>query len=237
MLEFIMSIFAYVFILFGYISTTNLYPEPLSKSEEEYLLKKKLEKDLNARKKLIEHNLRLVAHIAKKYSSNMQENEEYISIGTIGLIKGIDSFSPDKGFKLSTYISKCAENEILMHLRNNKKIQNDVSINSVIGVDKDGNDMELIDTIETKELDQVEQIYNKMMKSQVIKYINEKLDKRERDIIYMRYGILGSKEMTQQEVADKLKISRSYVLSTFKNTYHEKLINKGILNSTNYKKQ
>ena len=211
MLEFLLGIFAYAFILFGYISTNNLYPEPLSKSEEEYLLKKCLDKDKEARKKLIEHNLRLVAHVAKKYSSNMQENEEYISIGTIGLIKGIDSFVPDKGFKLSTYISKCVENEILMHLRNTKKNQNDISINSIIGVDKDGNDMELIDIIESKGEDQVENIYNNILTKQTIKYIDSNLEEREKKIIYMRYGLINGKEMTQQEVADKLNISRSYV--------------------------
>lgn len=211
MLEFLLGIFAYAFILFGYISINNLYPEPLSKSEEEYLLKKCLDKDKEARKKLIEHNLRLVAHVAKKYSSNMQENEEYISIGTIGLIKGIDSFVPDKGFKLSTYISKCVENEILMHLRNTKKNQNDISINSIIGVDKDGNDMELIDIIESKGEDQVENIYNNILTKQIIKYIDSNLEEREKKIIYMRYGLINGKEMTQQEVADKLNISRSYV--------------------------
>lgn len=122
LLEFLSNILSYVFFLFGYISNNNLFPEPLSKSEEEYLLKKHFAGDKEAKNKLIEHNLRLVAHIAKKYALSNQENEEYISVGTIGLIKGINSFSSDKGFKLSTYISKCIENEILMNLRNNKKI-------------------------------------------------------------------------------------------------------------------
>ena len=121
LMNFLSNIFSYVFLLFGYISQENLYPEPLSKSEEQYLLKKYYAGDRKARNKLIEHNLRLVAHIAKKYSSNQQDNEEYISIGTIGLIKGIDSFSEEKGFKLSTYCSRCVENEILMQIRSNKK--------------------------------------------------------------------------------------------------------------------
>ena len=109
-LELLANMLSYVFMLFGYISSENLFPEPLSKSEEQYLLKKHFAGDKGARHKLIEHNLRLVAHIAKKYASNNQDNEEYISIGTIGLIKGIDSFSEDKGFKLSTYCSRCVEN-------------------------------------------------------------------------------------------------------------------------------
>jgi len=210
-LEFIANIFSYVFLLFGYISSENLFPEALSKSEEQYLLKKYFSGDKEARKKLIEHNLRLVAHIAKKYSSNPQDNEEYISIGTIGLIKGIDSFSEDKGFKLSTYCSRCIENEILMHLRSSKKTSGDVSINSVIGTDKDGNDMELVDIIEDQIIDPIDNIYNKVITKEMLKYINENLSDRERKVIQMRYGLNGDEEKTQQEVADELKISRSYV--------------------------
>lgn len=210
-LEFFANIISYVFMLFGYISSENLFPEPLSKSEELYLLKKHFEGDKNSRDKLIEHNLRLVAHIAKKYAANSQDNEEYISIGTIGLIKGIDSFSEDKGFRLSTYCSRCVENEILMHLRSNKKTSSDVSMNSVIGTDKDGNDMELIDIIEQEGTDPIDNIYNKVVTKEMLKYINEKLTDREKKIIYMRYGLGGENEKTQQEVADALNISRSYV--------------------------
>ena len=210
-LEMLSNILSYVFLLFGYISSDNLFPEPLSKSEEEYLLKKHFSGDKNARHRLIEHNLRLVAHIAKKYASNTQDNEEYISIGTIGLIKGIDSFSEDKGFKLSTYCSRCVENEILMHLRSNKKISGDVSMNSVIGTDKDGNDMELIDIIEQEGVDPIDNIYNKVVTKEMLKYIKEELSDRERKVIQMRYGLNGEEERTQQEVADMLNISRSYV--------------------------
>jgi len=210
-LEIISNILSYVFMLFGYISSDNLFPEPLSKSEEQYLLKKHFAGDRQARDKLIEHNLRLVAHIAKKYAANMQDNEEYISIGTIGLIKGIDSFSEDKGFKLSTYCSRCVENEILMHLRSSKKTSVDVSMNSVIGTDKDGNDMELIDIIEQEGIDPIDNIYNKVVTKEIIKYINEKLTDREKRVIHMRYGLGGEEEKTQQEVADILNISRSYV--------------------------
>ena len=210
-LEMLSNILSYVFLLFGYISSENLFPEPLSKSEEEYLLKKHFNGDKKARNKLIEHNLRLVAHIAKKYASNTQDNEEYISIGTIGLIKGIDSFSEDKGFKLSTYCSRCVENEILMHLRSSKKTNGDVSMNSVIGTDKDGNDMELIDIIEQEGVDPIDNIYNKVVTKEMLKYIKEELSERERKVIQMRYGLNGEPERTQQEVADTLNISRSYV--------------------------
>lgn len=210
-LSFLSNIFAYIFFMFGYISSAKLFPEALSKSEEEYLLKKYFEGDKNAKDKLIEHNLRLVAYISKKYAKNVQENEEYISIGTIGLIKGINSFSPDKGYKLSTYISKCIENEILMTIRTAKKTLGDVSINSSIGMDKEGNDMNLIDVLESLDTDPVEDIYNKVMTKQVLEYIEKNLPKREKEIIRMRYGMGGTYVKTQQEVADIMGISRSYV--------------------------
>lgn len=211
LLDFLAGILSYVFFLFGYISNNNLFPEPLSKSEEEYLLKKHFAGDKEAKNKLIEHNLRLVAHIAKKYASSNQENEEYISIGTIGLIKGINSFSSDKGFKLSTYISKCIENEILMNLRNNKKNLGNTSINNIIGTDKDGNDMELIEIMEDTSLDLVDSIYNKQMTKETLDFINNNLNDREKKVMYMRYGLYDNDEKTQQEVADILHISRSYV--------------------------
>lgn len=209
--SFLSNIFSYIFFLFGYISSSNLFPEPLSKSEEDYLLKKFFEGDKDAKNKLIEHNLRLVAHIAKKYAANTQDNEEYISIGTIGLIKGINSFSENKGFKLSTYCSRCIENEILMHLRSAKKTASDISINNVIGTDKDGNDMELVDILESCDTDPVEDIYNQVITKQILEYIDSKLPERERQIICMRYGLYGMEAKTQQEVADILGISRSYV--------------------------
>ncbi len=211
MLSFLSSIFSYVAFLFGYISNSNLFPEPLSKSEEEFLLKKYFNGDKDAKNKLIEHNLRLVAHIAKKYSNTSQDNEEYISIGTIGLIKGINSFSEKKGYKLSTYISKCIENEILMHMRSTKKTQGDVSMNNIIGTDKDGNDMELMDILENDDKDPIDSIYNKIMTKQVLEYIDNKLPKREKEIMYDRYGLYGRKIKTQQEVANDMGISRSYV--------------------------
>ena len=123
LLTFLSNILSHVFFLFGYISNNNLFPEPLSKTEEEFYLRKYFEGDKAARDKLIEHNLRLVAHIAKKYANSEQELEDLISIGTIGLIKAIDSFKSDKGYKISTYASKCVDNEILMHIRATKKIK------------------------------------------------------------------------------------------------------------------
>lgn len=211
MLNFLTNILSYIFCLFGYISSNNLFPEPLSKSEEEYYLKKYFAGDREAKNKLIEHNLRLVAHIAKRYASNEQELEELISIGTIGLIKAINSFSADKGFKISTYASKCVENEILMSIRSNKKIKSEVSMNTIIGTDKDGNDMELLETLESGNEDTIDTIYNKIISEEVKKYIDTKLPERERYIMKLRYGIGGEKMKTQQQIADKLGISRSYV--------------------------
>lgn len=159
-----------------------MFPEPLSKTEEEFYLRKYFAGDKNARDKLIEHNLRLVAHIAKRYSNSEQELEDLISIGIVGLIKAIDSFSAEKGFKISTYASKCVENEILMHIRATKKIKSEVSMNTIIGTDKDGNDMELVDTLDSESKDAIDTIYNKIMSEQVIKFINSKLTK-ERNIL------------------------------------------------------
>ena len=136
----ILNIISSFFGLFGYISQDKLYPEPLSKTQEEYYLRRYFSGDKEARNVLIEHNLRLVVHIAKKYTNNEQELEDYTSIGIIGLIKAIDSFKENKGYKISTYASRCIENEILMHIRVTKKQKAEVSINQVIGTDKDGNE-------------------------------------------------------------------------------------------------
>ncbi len=211
MLSFLSNILSYIFCLFGYISSNNLFPEPLSKSEEEYYLRKYFNGDKEAKNKLIEHNLRLVAHIAKRYASNEQELEELISIGTIGLIKAINSFSSDKGYKISTYASKCVENEILMNIRATKKQKAEISMNTIIGTDKDGNDMELLETLDSEEKDTIDTIYNKIISEEVIQYIDTKLPERERYIMKLRYGLDGNKMKTQQQIADELGISRSYV--------------------------
>ena len=209
--SFILEIVSKFFGLFGYISNDKLYPEPLSKTEEEYYLRKYFNGDKEARDKLIEHNLRLVVHIAKKYTINEQELEDFTSIGTIGLIKAIDSFKDNKGFKISTYASRCIENEILMYIRTSKKQKAEISMNQVIGTDKDGNDMELIDTLVLKEKDAVDDIHDKTVLKQVLDFIDKKLNKREKYIMNKRYGLDGSNSMTQQELADELGISRSYV--------------------------
>lgn len=209
--SFLENILSYIFCLFGYISNSNLFKEPLSKTEEEYYLRRYFEGNKEAKNILIEHNLRLVAHIAKKYAKNEQEMEEYISIGTIGLIKAINSFKENKGFKISTYASKCIENEILMNIRSSKKINLEVSLNTVIGTDKDGNDMELADTIDEGSKPAIDTIYNKALVEQVIKYILTELPEREKYIMSSRYGLDGKKYKTQQEIADELCISRSYV--------------------------
>ena len=209
--SFILEIVSKFFGLLGYISNDKLYPEPLSKTEEEYYLRQYFNGDKEARDKLIEHNLRLVVHIAKKYTTNEQELEDFTSIGTIGLIKAIDSFKDNKGFKISTYASRCIENEILMFFRTSKKQKAEISMNQVIGTDKDGNDMELIDTLVLKEKDAVDDIHDKTVLKQVLDFIDKKLNKREKYIMNKRYGIDGSNSMTQQELADELGISRSYV--------------------------
>ena len=224
--SFILEIISKFFALFGYISNDKLYPEPLSKTEEEYYLRRYFKGDKEARDKLIEHNLRLVVHIAKKYTTNEQELEDFTSIGTIGLIKAIDSFKDNKGFKISTYASRCIENEILMYIRTSKKQKAEVSMNQVIGTDKDGNDMELIDTLILKEKDAVDDIHDKSVLKQVLEFIDKKLSKREKYIMNKRYGLDGSNSMTQQELADELGISRSYVSRI--ETKVQKLLKKNI---------
>ena len=206
--SYLLQLFTSLFGLFGYISQDKLYPQPLSKTEEEYYLRKYFQGDKEARNVLIEHNLRLVAHIAKKFTDDKQELEEYISIGTIGLIKAIDSFKENKGYKISTYASRCIE--ILMNIRSTKKIKQEVSLNQVIGTDKDGNDMELEDTLVIQEKDFADSIHDRTMLKQVLSFMDKNLDDREKYIMNKRYGIDGNKAKTQ-ELASELGISRSYV--------------------------
>ena len=189
--------------------SNNAFPDPLTKEEEEKQIELLFNKDINARNKLIEHNLRLVSHIAKKYSNNY-ENDDLISIGIIGLIKGIDSYSKEKGTKLTTYAAKCIENEILMHFRNEKKNMNNISLEEKIGFDKDGNEIELMDILKTQNSDYIEEINFKDNVKSLLKYINI-LTNREKIIIFKRYGLFNHKELTQKEIAKELKISRSYV--------------------------
>ena len=166
--------------------------------------------DKSARDKLIEHNLRLVAHIVKKYNSEKVDQDDLISVGTIGLIKGITSFNSAKGIKLVTYAARCIENEILMYFRGLKKTAQDVSINESIDTDNNGNDLSLIDVI-ADEGNLFDEIDLRIKRENLKKYIDEVLDNREKIIIGLRFGLIGGKENTQREVAKKLNISRSYV--------------------------
>lgn len=183
---------------------------PLTQKEEQFYLEKKQKGDQGARDILIEKNLRLVAHIAKKYEYSKELQEDLISIGTIGLIKAVDSFQTDKSIRLATYASRCIENEILMHLRAIKKTNQEVSLNEVIGVDKDGSEIVLEDLLDNHEPHFIDQIYNKDQINELMdnfKTLNEK----EKDILMKRYGLNNSRKYTQNEIAQQYHISRSYV--------------------------
>lgn len=209
MFAFIMTIIK-GFSLFTGSYSINVFPHPLSKEEEEKYIKDMLKGDKNARNKLIEHNLRLVAHIVKKFNPKSDIIDDLISIGTIGLIKGIDSYSLSKKTRITTYCARCIQNEILMYYRASKKNSLDVSLNDYIGYDKDGNEINLIDVLKLEDDDILEEINNKNLLDKLSKYINI-LNKREKKIITLRYGLDNNKEKTQKEIADELGISRSYV--------------------------
>ena len=196
---------------FGYISNNALFPEPLSPEEEAMYLEKYMEGDEEARNILIERNLRLVAHICKKYNIPNVDNDDLISIGTIGLIKGINTFNTNKGVRLATYASRCIENEILMHLRSIKKLGAEVYLNEPIGKDKDDNEISLIDILENDEKNIEEEIDFKLKMKQIYEKIKSVLKQREQIIIELRFGLGGKKPKTQNEVAKILGISRSYV--------------------------
>ncbi|MFD1412903.1 RNA polymerase sporulation sigma factor SigK [Oceanobacillus jeddahense] len=186
------------------------FPQPLSPKEEAKYIQLMQEGDEEARNKLIEHNLRLVAHLVKKFENTGEDMEDLISIGTIGLIKGVESFSTGKGTKLATYAARCVENEILMHLRALKKVKKDVSLHDPIGQDKEGNEISLIDILEAENENVIEYIQLNMEISKIEQYFSI-LDSREREVIVYRYGLNDQEEMTQREIAKKLNISRSYV--------------------------
>ena len=197
---------------FGFTGSysNEIFPEPLSSEEEEEYIKKKMNGDTNARNKLIEHNLRLVAHIIKKFDSNYSDSDDLISIGTIGLIKGVDTFSLDKGVKITTYCARCIENEILMYFRSNNKYSKDISINDVLGFDKDGNEINIVDVLKTPKVDFIDDIDLKDNIILLRKYFKV-LTPREKEIIIRRYGLNNMFEETQKAIAKKLNISRSYV--------------------------
>lgn len=193
-----------------HLSGTGSFPPPLSaKRERECLLAMK-NGDVNAKNELIEHNLRLVAHIIKKYYSSSVQQDDLISIGTIGLIKAINTFDPDKGTRLATYAARCIENEILMQFRAQKKTAQDISVNEPIDTDSEGNPLTLMDIISTED-EIVEDIYKITMLKKLSTEVGRIKDPREKSIIMMRYGLDGMRPMTQLEVSKKLNISRSYV--------------------------
>ena len=198
----------HVFFLGSY--SNDIFPAPLSNEEEMNCIIKMKNGDKSARNKLIEHNLRLVAHIVKKFESNTNDIDDLIGIGTVGLIKGIDTYSIDKKVKLTTYAAKCAENEILMYFRSNKKNNKNISIYEGISYDKEGNEITVLDILKTKDPDYLEDIYIKDNIDLLKKYLTI-LSDREKEILYMRYGLGNKEEKTQKEIAKLMGISRSYV--------------------------
>lgn len=210
MFNLILQLITNVYYFALHVTGAGSFPAPLSSKRESELLLKSQKGDLDARNTLIEHNLRLVAHIVKKYYAASSNQDDLISIGTIGLIKAVSTFKSDKNIRLATYASRCIENEILMYFRNQKKSAQDVYINDPIDSDKDGNTLTLIDAIADK-TDIVEELDTKMKLEKLKSIINNTLDPRELEIITLRYGLGGVTELTQREIATKLNISRSYV--------------------------
>lgn len=193
-----------------YLGATDVLPEPLSKETEEYFVKLKEEGNKEAKEKLIEHNLRLVVFLAKKYENTGIDLEDLVSIGSIGLIKGINTFSSDKNIKLATYASRCIDNEILMFLRKNKKLKAEVSIDGTLSKDSEGNELHLEDIIGTDKDIVSKNIEDKADRELMINEVLS-LKPRDREIMILRYGLLGQDEYTQKEVAEKLGISQSYI--------------------------
>lgn len=193
-----------------YVGATDKLPEPLTKEEEEKYIHLKEQGNSFAKDKLIEHNLRLVVFLAKKYENTGIDLEDLVSIGSIGLIKGINTFSSDKNIKLATYASRCIDNEILMYLRKNKKVKCEVSIDQALSFDCDGNELHLEDVIGTDKDEVPRNIEEKDNKNLMIQEILGLKD-RDREIMILRYGLLGNEEYTQKEVAEKLGISQSYI--------------------------
>lgn len=195
----------------GYISGNNLFPEPLSAEEEREYLEKYQQGDKKARDILIERNLRLVAHISKKYTSNPTEQDDLISIGTIGLIKGIQSFDHKKGVRIATYVSRCIDNEILMYLRSTKKLSSEVYLEEPIGKDKDDNMVTLQEVLENQDRSVEEVVDLKFKVQKLYEKIQKVLKQREKLIIELRFGLDGNRPRTQNQIAEMLGISRSYV--------------------------
>lgn len=187
------------------------FPQPLTASEERYYLQKYTEGDLEAKHILIKRNLRLAAHIVKKYQSMEEDTEDLLSIGTIGLIKAVVTFNPDKSVRLGTYAARCIENEILMYLRTKKKSSREVSLYEPIGTDREGNEIQLFDVIETEGEDAHSKVELKEDIRMLYQHVEKELTPRERTVLKLRYGLYHEEEYTQKEIARRLGISRSYV--------------------------
>lgn len=219
------------FMVFTAAYSNQIFPEPLSKEEEEKYVEQAQLGDQNARNMLIEHNLRLVAHIVKKYEHRQEDADDLISIGTIGLIKGVDSFSYKHGTRITTYCARCIENEILMYFRSDKKNSKNISLNEPVGFDKDGNEISFLDILKTPKPDFALDIHNQTNISLLKQYFHI-LTPREKDIIIKRYGLNETDEVTQKEIAKELGISRSYV-SRIEKRALTKLLREFIKNKNN----
>ena len=210
MIQLLLQLAANIYYFALHVTMSGSFPSPLSAAKEAELLEKSRKGDIGARNKLIEHNLRLVAHIVKKYYATGAEPDDLISIGTIGLIKAVTTFKADKNIRLATYASRCIENEILMFFRNIRKSSQDVPFSEPLDTDKDGNALTIVDVIADKQ-NVEEEIDTKLELERLKKIMPQVLTERESQIIKMRYGLDGYEELTQQSIAKKLKISRSYV--------------------------
>lgn len=200
-----------VFFQLGYVSNTNSFPQPLSAEEEQKYMDAYKGGNEDAKNTLIERNLRLVAHIVKKYNTFSSDCDDLISIGTIGLIKAISTFDQSKGTRLATYAARCIENEILMQIRSTKKIQSEVSLHDPIGVDREGNEITLIDVIGNEAESVIDEVELKMQVKRLYNKMKAVLKKREKTVLELRYGLLNGTSKTQREIASMLGISRSYV--------------------------
>ena len=209
MFNFLSVLSRFLHVMLG-ISTPNNFPPPLGKKEEHEAFLRAIKGDAAAREKLIVHNLRLVSHIVRKYYSTSKNQEDLVSLGTIGLVKAVDTFHVENGAKFATYAAKCVQNEILMHFRAQKKYAAEVSLNETIDIDRDGNPLTYIDVISCEE-NVAEDIERKIMTQKALRFVKSALGSRERQIIVLRYGLGGRRALTQREVAERLGISRSYV--------------------------
>ena len=209
-LEFLTFVLGKITFFTGSVLGRTSFPKPLSQQEETECIKKMRAGDALAKEKLINHNMRLVAHVVKKYSG-ASEVDDLISVGSIGLIKAINSFEPEKGTQLATYAARCIENEILMLLRANKKYAQDVSLTEPVGADKEGNELSIIDLLSEKDDSVFEQVDRSIEREKLLEFLKNNLSKREYSVICLRYGLKGERSYAQREVAKFLKISRSYI--------------------------